>query len=585
MNKALTIGCYKTGVHPLLALTRTQVLKAVCLVAPVPPLPLSKTARSVYSALACSGKKHCMYHQRKAVPQKYSRISSILAFEDDTCNPTDAEIKLNRKIMLTMTVEGQLQLYKSVKKSVNNVNRVAFLFNIAKIIGKDRSQQQILEHEKELAKHGKSSTYIDLLDDIANVMSKCESRHLANVMWALGKIEERDHRLHLVCKQEILQQTMSSFNYAEICQIVNGCANLQVKAQEIFSRFQDVILAGNLSNNHLEDQSISGILLSYAKTNSGNKELFDHFLKEVVSRNLMVSNRVIADIVWSFAKKGIFDDDLFNLVQGEIIRRGALDFNNADIVKILWAFSRAGKGTKQLYYLFDSALVSRGLKTFLSGELVETVWSFAKAKMKNAKVFDLSEKEILSRGMDRLRTHELVLFLYSFTFALREDVNISFIEKIEAELCLRNASEFDIGALCQVTWSLAKAGISESKLFGLAEQQVLKCDLQKVSNSEKLMVMRGFINAQKTSKELFQFLYSSISTSNLSNLTEAQICEFVWCFSLANVEVDSLFNFLEKEILDRQKYHFSRKQLNFLKKGFLRVGKGSKELYKVLSPY
>lgn len=584
MNKALTIGCCKTGVHPLLTSTRTQVLKAVRLVAPVPTLPLSKTARSVYSALACSGKK-CMYHQTKAVPQKYSRISSILAFEDDTCNPTDAEIKLNRKIMLTTTVEGQLLLYKSVKKSVNNVNRVAFLFNIAKIIGKDRSQQQILEHEKELAKHGKSSTYIDLLDDIASVMSRCESRHLANVMWALGKIEERDHRLHLVGKQEILQQKMSSFNYAEICQIVNGCANLQVKAPEIFSRFQDVILAGNLSNNHLEDQSISGILLSYAKTNSGNKELFDHFLKEVVSRNLMVSNRVIADIVWSFAKKGIFDDDLFNLVQGEIIRRGALDFNNADIVKILWAFSRAGKGTKQLYYLFDSALVSRGLKTFLSGELVETVWSFAKAKMKNAKVFELSEKEILSRGMDRLRTHELVLFLYSFTFAQREDVNVSFIEKIEAELCLRNASEFDIGALCQVTWSLAKAGISESKLFGLAEQQVLKCDVQKVSNSEKLMVMRGFINAQKTSKELFQFLYSSISTSNLSNLTEAQICEFVWCFSLANVEVDSLFNFLEKEILDRQKYHFSRKQLNFLKKGFLRVGKGSKELYKVLLPY
>ena len=582
--RALTVGCCKTGVHPLLTLTRTQVLKAVCLVAPVPPLPLSKTERSVYSAIACSGKKR-MYHQLKAVPQKSSRISSTFAFEDDTCNPTDAEIKLNRRIMLTLTVEGQLQLYKSVKTSVNNVNRVAFLFNIAKIIGKDRSQHHILEHEKELAKHGKSSTYIDLLDNIADVLSRCHSRHLANVMWALGKINERDHRLHLVCKQEILQQNMSSFNYAEICQIVNGCANLQVKAPEIFSRFQDVILAGNLSSNHLEDPSISGILLSYAKTNSGDKKLFHHFLKEVVSRNIMISNRVIADIVWSFAKKRIFDDDLFNLVQSEIIQRGALDFNNADIVKILWAFSRAGKGTKQLYYLFDSALVSRGLKTFLSGELVETVWSFAKAKMKNAEVFDLSEKEILSRGIGRFRTHELVLFLYSFTFVQREDVNVSFVEKIEEELCLRNATEFDIGALCQVTWSLAKAGVTESKLFGVAEQQVLKCDVQKMSNSEKLMVMRGFINAQKTSKELFQFLYSSISTPNLSNLTEAQICEFVWCFSRASVKVDSLFNFLEKEILNRQKYHFSRKQLNVLKKGFLRVGKESKELYKVLSQY
>ena len=572
MYKVNTLACCNRRVLPLLA--KKQVLKvARCFGVTFFSLPVLRNAKCIYSTVSPS------LISGKQLQHVYCSTSCAIAAE----HPSDSEIALNRKIMLTTTVKGQLELYKTVSDFVNVVNRVTLLFNIAKIIGKDGTQRQVLKQEKELFKQGKSSAYMDLLESIANTISHCQCRHLANVMWALGKIKEKDHRLHLVCKREILHHDMLRLNYAEICQIVNGCANLDIKAPEVFSRFQEVILAGKLRSKDLEDQSISGILLSYAKTNNGSKQFFDHFLKEIASRSMMISNRALADIVWSFAKKRIYADSLFNVVEGEIIRREPFDFQNADMVKILWAFSKADKGSKQVFYLLESALDSRGMDTFFNGELVEIVWSFAKRMVKNSKVFDLAEREILIRGVSGFRTHELVLFLYSFILAQREDVKVSFIKKIEAELCLRDANEFDIIALSQVIWSLARVNMSGSKLFDLAETEVFKINMQKGSLSGKFMLMRGFIKAQRGSNKLFQFLYSSILSRDLSDLTEAQICEFVWCFSLANVESGKLFDFLEKEILNKEKYHFTRKQLNVITKGFLRVGKGSKELFQFVT--
>lgn len=533
-------------------------------------------------------KKEKCYLPMRATLQKYNcHYRSLVTnpFDSKTvfAFPSNEEVALNRKIMLTMTVQGQLELYSSVQEVVNVVSKVAFLFNIAKIVERDVTQQEVLEYEREQSKEGKNTAYGNLLEGIAETIDSCQCRHLANIMWALGKIKDKDNNLIQVCKHEILRRDIFSFNFAEICQIVNGCTNLKVKEPELFANFQEAILSEKFNREELKDRHISGILMSYAKANSGSNELFDFFLREVASRNMVVSNRTLADIVWSFAKKGINSASMFSLVEAEIIRRGGHSFENVDLVKILWAFSRGDKGNIKLFYLLDSELVSRGLHTFRNVELVEVLWSFARRNVRNAKAFNVAETEILKRGVSGFKTHELVLILYSFVRVKRDSVSVDFIKNIEADLCLRNTNEFDLGHLGQMIWSLGRLNMSESNLFDTAEAELLKCSMHSISRAGKLMLIRGFIKAQRGSKELYQHLYSSISAKDLSNLTEAQICEFVWCFSLAKVDAGKLFDFLEKEILHREKYHFTKRQLNVIMKSFLRVGKGSKELLNFLT--
>ena len=561
----------------LSVLTRKEVPRAMGLL-----VPLLRSTRSTYSTISpLSILEHQHgYHQMKAVPQKF--YSNLKSFAN---HPSDAEVNQNRKIMLTISVQGQLELYRSVQESVDVVNKVALLFNIAKIVGRDKTQQEILKKEREHFKQGRSSAYVDLLESIAKTIDNCQCRHLANVMWALGKIKDKDNRLIEVCKSEILCRDILSFKFAQICQIVNGFANLDIKAPEVFAHFQEAILSEKLSSKELEEQHISGILMSYAKMNNGSEELFDYLLREVASRDMAVNSRVLADMVWSFAKKGIDSSSIFRLVEAEVIRRGASNFEIVDMVKILWALSIGGKGSIQLFYLLDSELISRGLNNFLDIELVEVIWSFARRNVRNAKIFDVAESEILNRGVSGFRTHELVLILYSFVRAKRDGVNVNFVKNIEAELCLRSTKEFDIGHWSQMIWSLGRLNMSESKLFDVAEAEVVKCNMHKMSRAGKLMLIRGFIKAQRGSKELYQSLHSSISAKDLYNLNEAQICEFVWCFSLANIQADKLFDFLEKEILNSKKYRFTRKQLSAILKSFLRAGKGSKALLKFLKQF
>ena len=115
-----------------------------------------------------------------------------------------------------------------------------------------------------------NSPYLELLECIAGVIFKCQPRDPANVLWALGKIEEKEHKLVEVCEKEILLRGIEAFNNAQIYQIVNGCANLNLRTSRIFVNLQEAILNGQIKIEDFEDLELRGILLSFCKTENGS---------------------------------------------------------------------------------------------------------------------------------------------------------------------------------------------------------------------------------------------------------------------------------------------------------------------------
>lgn len=487
--------------------------------------------------------------------------------------PSRDDIYLNRRILSLKTVEEQLGLFESVKTSANIVNRVTMLFNIAQIAERDRGQKLVLEQEKETTKQGKNSTYVELLDSIAQDISKCQPRELANVLYALGKIEEKTHELVQVCEKQILSHDIMTFNNAEMCQILLGCTNLNLNRSGIFPKIQDAVLSEEMKIKDFEGCVLDAILLSFAKTDNGSVKLFDVFMKELLTRDISRLCSVdLATFVWSFAKKGLKADGLFDSVEKEILQRGTNDLSIADCIQILWAFGKSGKGSRQLFYQFDIELNSRGLESFNNSELLEIVWSFSKRNVTKAKVFELAENEIYDRGVHNFQTHELVLLLWSYVSAQRH--NDELVEDIESELSIRDMKELDNGRLSQVVWCLGKARHSGSKLFDVIEAEVIKRGVSKFAVKEKLMLMRGFFEGRKGNKEFFDHLVSSFSTNDFRELNGGTICECAWCFCKANVEARAVFDALEKEILAKGKDFFNQKELSFIKHIFQEAGKG-----------
>ena len=491
--------------------------------------------------------------------------------------PSRDEIEINKIILSLQTVEKQLEFFESIKDSASIVNRVTMLHNIAKITQTNEKQKQVLEQLKDKSRQALNSAYVALLDSISKDISKCKPRNVAHVLWALGQVQEKDHKLVEACERMILSHDITAFNNVEIGQIVNGCVNLTLKATEISSRLQESIRNGQLQISKFENRELSSVLMLFAKTDGCPAELFNIFLEEILSRDFSTH---LAQFVWSFAKKDVKADELFNRVEEEILRRGATNLTRRDIFLILWAFGKTKqKGSKQLYYILENELVIRAEQGFDNNELLEIVVSFARRKMANAKVFDIVKEEVINRGVRMFETHQLVLILFAFVSARRQDNKL--VKEIESELLTRDVKQFDNGHLCQVAWSLGRAGRSDSKLFNVIEEAVFYRGLHQFSKVDKFMLLRGYIEAERGSTKFYEHLQSSLFKNDFSDLTAREICTFVWCIFEGGVNTGPMFDALERAILNKGKDGFSQMQLASIKKSFQKVGKGTKELFEL----
>ena len=518
------------------------------------------------------------------IPKATRKVSSLINinfsttfYSTEPSRLSQDDIQLSKKIVSLKTVEDQLELFHSFKNSANVVNRATMLYRIAKITERDKTQKKMLK----MGQQRENSLYLELLESITAVISKCQPRDLANVLWALGKLKEKEHELMEVCEREILSHDILAFSNAEICQIVNACANLNLRTSGIFGNVQEAILNGQVKVKDFEDRGLCEMLLSFSKTKNGSLEMFNVFLKEILSHDLSrVGIRDLAQFVRPFAMMKFQADELFDRIEAEILERGTTDFHSTDLIfQILSSFATAEKGSEGLFYVLDNELVVRGVNRLKNNELFQIVWCFAKKQMRKAKVFDLVKKEVLDRGLCKFRAHRLVMILWSFVYAKRHDDIL--VTEVDGELCLRDIKQFSNGNLCQAAWSLGRAGWSNSKLYNIIEAEVFQRGLSEFTAKEKRMLMRGFLEAKNGSVDFFKLLIGSFSANDFSNLTQVEICDFSWCLSKAPVEAEALFDALEREILSKDQSFFDKKQLDYIKLNFREAGKGSKALFEL----
>ena len=382
------------------------------------------------------------------------------------------------------------------------------LHRIAKITKRDGSQRRVLEQEKAKSRQVLNSAYLELLDSISKDIAKCQPGHLTLVFWSLGKLEEKDHGLVQVCERAILSHDITAFDNVKINQIVRGSLSLDLTASKLSSMLQKYVRYGQLKICNFENKLLAAMLMLFTKSDGCAVKLFDIFLEEILSGDfLLMDSGALAMFVWSFTKMKLKADTLFVKVEKEILRRGAANFERRDLVLILWSFRKARKGGKQLFNIMDNELALRGVEGFVHSELSLIVWFFATRNGENAKVFDLVKDEVFNRGVGTFQVHELVLILYSFVYARREDDKL--LNKIEEELLSKDVEQFNDNILCRVAWPLGKARKWDSKMFDVIETGVLQRDLQQFSKREKFLLLRGFVEAKRGSRKLYEGLQVS----------------------------------------------------------------------------
>ena len=494
------------------------------------------------------------------------------------------QVHLNKKIISLKTVQDQLSLYDS-ESFMNVVNRVSLLFNIARIVERDKKQLQLFRKIKSES-HALSGTYIRLLDSLSADISRCSPRCLANMMWSLGKIEEKRHCLLQICVETIMSCDLSSFTQPDIFQIVKGCSLLGIQGKKIFLKLEEVILNGEIAISDFKDGDLTLVVMSFAKNDSGSETLFNHFQSEILSRDLTgYESRQLAGFVWSFAKRTLScSSEFFDQIESEVLRRGTKTVPNVPTLMLLWSFAKMGMGSERLFSAFDSSLVERGLQEIANTGVVQLAWSFAKRGFKDADLYAVVEKEVLWRGMSVFQDYQLVVLLWSFAKAEKFDTEL--VNNVSHEFLQRDVKQLRGDHLSQLAWTLGRAKIKIPELFDSIGQVVVKYCPPDMTSSQMIALIRGFVEAEEGSSELFDY-FKLAMLKDIKALSADSISEVLWCFSEGKSASNrsDVFSTIAKEILCRGIASFNTVQLAKIKQSFLAVEEGSdcrKQLLKML---
>jgi len=508
----------------------------------------------------------------KGKAASYSSVIQKAFYKTKAEVPVPFQVQLNKKIISLKTVQDLLSLYDS-ESFMNVVNRVSLLFNIARIVERDKKQLQLFRKIKGES-HALSGTYIHLLDSLSADISRCSPRCLANMMWSLGKIEEKSHCLLQICEETIMSCDLSSFTQPDIFQIVKGCSLLGIKGNKIFLKLEEAILNGKIGISDFKDLDLILVVMSFAKNDSGSEALFNHFKSEILSRDLTVyESRQLAGFVWSFATLTLSgSSDLFDQIESEVLRRGTNTMNNIPTLMLLWSFAKMGMGSERLFSAFDRNLVARGLQEFANTGIVQLVWSFAKRGFKDAGLYAVVEKEVLDRGISVFQDYQLVVLLWSFTKAEKFDTEL--VKSVSQEFLQRDVKQLRGDHLSQLAWTLGRAGIKIPELFDSIGQVVRYCPPD-MTLSQMISLVRGFVEAKAGSSELFDHFRLAIM-KDIKALSADNICEVLWCFSEGKSTSNrpDVFSTIAKEILRRGIASFNTVQLAKIKQCFLAVEEG-----------
>ena len=390
------------------------------------------------------------------------------------------ERRINKVILSLKTVKEQLELFERIKNSANIVNRVTMLYSIAKITGRDGNQRRVLTQEKGKSRQALNSAYLALLDSISKDIPKCQNRHLANVTWALGKIEEKDDEPVQVC---------------------------ELNAGTVFDRVEEEILRRGTAN--LERRHIVQILWAFSKAEKGGKQLFYTMDKELALRGVEgFVNSGLLQIVWSFATRDVTNAKVFNLVKDEVFNRGVGMFETHELVLILYSFVFAQRQNIKLVEEIESELLSRDVKQLDNGHLCQVAWSLGRARKSDSKMFDVIEESVFQRGLHQFSKSQKFMLLRGYVEAkkgsrkLYEGLQVSFLKSCFSDLTARE--------IYQLAWYFSEAEIdtgpliNTGQLFDALEREILA--KEKLFFKKELLhgIKNGFRKVGKGSKELLE---------------------------------------------------------------------------------
>ena len=133
------------------------------------------------------------------VPRHSSRFVNV-NMSSRALFSTSPQIDLKQKFTTFKTVTELLDLFETSRTSLDINECVNILHTIARIVWKDAFQRIDLQKHRGSSQQG-CSVFKDLLNHIADNVTKLDKKHKDDIIWSLDKIQETNHHLYQMANE------------------------------------------------------------------------------------------------------------------------------------------------------------------------------------------------------------------------------------------------------------------------------------------------------------------------------------------------------------------------------------------------
>ncbi|CEM09139.1 unnamed protein product [Vitrella brassicaformis CCMP3155] len=168
----------------------------------------------------------------------------------------------------------------------------------------------------------------------------------------------------------------------------------------------------------------------------------------------------LSNLVWSIAKLGCNEPQIFNCVMDEVLRR-LEEFEPLNLSMTLWAFAKTAYPAQGLFRSSIRVVMERA-DDFEPQQLSNTLWAYSKASMNNGDVLN-AVAESAMRRLHQFRAVNLSMLIYSF--ALGGGPGNSPLFKQVADKAIVKLEDFNPRGIANLILAFAVAKCEYEKLF------------------------------------------------------------------------------------------------------------------------
>jgi len=364
-------------------------------------------------------------------------------------------------------------------------------------------------------------------------------------------------------------------NPQSLAVIVQALAKISFRTRKrfIFGELWEV-LEGNIveatKSETFNSWNCANILWAFAKTNRKSDQLFRLMEKQVLFRIDDFNSQNMTNIVWAYARVGHSSPKIFDAISFKAT--GMLDtFNAQAIANTVWAYAKLRQPSPKLFHAILPKVIEK-LDDFNSQNIANTVWAYAKVGHSSPKLFDAISQKAMEK-LDDFNSQEIANTVWAY--ATVRHFSPKLFDAISHK-AMKKLNAFNPQDIANTVWAYATVGHLCPKLFDAISYKAME-KLDTFTSQNIANTVWAFATAGHSSPKLFDSI-SHKAMKKLYSFNSQEIANTVWAYATVGHFSPKLFDAISHKAMEKLDSFNSQNIANTVW-AFATVGHSSPKLF------